>query len=360
MNLTDLQLELRSIEEHIANLHSEIEKMKPQPVEEKKADYKQITKLAEKNPIKINSIFEAAIETKKIIITSLAYMLLLDESDFYNRLLYLCRLAKGCGYDATAEDIYKSGLEFEMSDINNLCNTIAEYKYSYLVEALLIANYSKEASVEVLSLIADVAQLLDVSKEQLRVLGTTAKGVLMNDMDILLDIPVPSKNMWSGKLRDYLPIQWIEDKRYSCGILCTKQYVKRASRTFGLFLAANNSSADEYKELSPCTIKNRLQAGSIVRKGDVICTYIEQAQKEAHDSAADSILAMGMLEPEYVSKEKSIVAPCDGIVYFVDGKKNGIRKDKPDEFIAIYVVSYFDDYSEFVVWHQKKFATCNK
>ena len=35
MNLTDLQLELRSIEEHIANLHSEIEKMKPQPVEEK-------------------------------------------------------------------------------------------------------------------------------------------------------------------------------------------------------------------------------------------------------------------------------------------------------------------------------------
>ena len=316
--------------------------MKPQPAEEKKADFKQITKLAEKNPIKINSIFEATIETQKIIISSLAYMLLLDESDFYSRLLYLCRLAKGCGYDVTAEDIYKSGLEFEMSDINNLCNTIAEYKYSYLVEALLIANYSKEASVEVLSLIADVAQLLDVSKEQLRVLGTTAKGVLMNDMDILLDIPVPSKNMWSGKLRDYLTIQWIEDKRYSCGILCTKQYVKRANT---LFLPLGNISVDEYKELSPCTIKKRLQAGSIVRKGDVICSYIEQEQKEAYYSA---------------SKEKSIVAPCDGIVYFVNGKKNGIKKDKPDEFIAIYVISYFDDYSEFVVWHQKKFATCNK
>lgn len=342
MNLTDLQLELRSIEEHIANLHSEIEKMKPQPAEEKKADFKQITKLAEKNPIKINSIFEATIETQKIIISSLAYMLLLDESDFYSRLLYLCRLAKGCGYDVTAEDIYKSGLEFEMSDINNLCNTIAEYKYSYLVEALLIANYSKEASVEVLSLIADVAQLLDVSKEQLRVLGTTAKGVLMNDMDILLDIPVPSKNMWSGKLRDYLTIQWIEDKRYSCGILCTKQYVKRANT---IFSALGNISVDEYKELSPCTIKKRLQAGSIVRKGDVICSYIEQEQKEAYYSA---------------SKEKSIVAPCDGIVYFVNGKKNGIKKDKLDKFIAIYVVSYFDDYSEFVVWHQKKFATCNK
>lgn len=265
-------------------------------------------------------------------------------------------MAKGCGYDATAEDIYKSGLEFEMSDINNLCNTIAEYKYSYLVEALLIANYSQESSVEVLSLIADVAWLLDVSKEQLRVLGTTAKGVLMNDMDILLDIPVPSKNMWSGKLRDYLTIQWIEDKRYSCGILCTKQYIKRV---YGVIVFA-----DEYKELSPCTIKNRLRSGSIVRKGDVICSYIEQEQKEAHDSVAAAAAAVarakGQLETEDVSKEKSIVAPCDGMVYFVDGKKNGIRKDKPDEFIAIYVVSYFDDYSEFVVWHQKKFATCNK
>lgn len=78
MNLTDLQLELRSIEEHIANLHSEIEKMKPQPEKEKKADFEQITKLAEKNPITINSISEAGIETKKIIISSLAYMLLLD------------------------------------------------------------------------------------------------------------------------------------------------------------------------------------------------------------------------------------------------------------------------------------------
>ena len=28
-----------------------------------------------------------------------------------------------------------------------------------------------------------------------------------------------------------------------------------------------------------------------------------------------------------ISKEKSIVAPCDGIVYFVDGKKNGISKE---------------------------------
>ena len=33
LNLTDLQMELRSIEEHISQLHNEIEKMKPQAEE---------------------------------------------------------------------------------------------------------------------------------------------------------------------------------------------------------------------------------------------------------------------------------------------------------------------------------------
>lgn len=360
MNLTDLQVELRLIEDHIAALHNEIEKMKPQPEEEKRADFEQITKLAAKNPIGKQSVKNASLEMKKLFFSSLSYILLQEEMGFYNRLLYLCRLSKGCGLDITAEELYKSGLEFEMNDLNKLVQEIADCKYTYLIEMLIVANISVEVSESILAIVTDFASAFEISKEELRVLGMIAKGVLISNEDLILDMPVPSKNMWSGKLRDYLTIQWIEDKRYSCGILCTKQYVKRASRTFGLFLAANNSSADEYKELSPCTIKNRLQAGSIVRKGDVICSYIEQEQKEAHDSAADSILTMGMLEPEYVSKEKSIVAPCDGIVYFVDGKKNGIRKDKPDEFIAIYVVSYFDDYSEFVVWHQKKIATYNK
>ena len=36
MNLTELQIELRTIEEHISDLQAEIEKMKPQPEDEKK------------------------------------------------------------------------------------------------------------------------------------------------------------------------------------------------------------------------------------------------------------------------------------------------------------------------------------
>ena len=46
MNLTDLQVELKSIEEYIAVLQTEIEKMKPKTEEQRTIDFKQITILA--------------------------------------------------------------------------------------------------------------------------------------------------------------------------------------------------------------------------------------------------------------------------------------------------------------------------
>lgn len=49
MNLTELQIQLRSIEEHISE--AEIEKMKPQPEDEKKAMFEKITEMAAKFPL---------------------------------------------------------------------------------------------------------------------------------------------------------------------------------------------------------------------------------------------------------------------------------------------------------------------
>ena len=52
MNLTELQTELRSIEEHLSALQKEIGRMKPETEEEKKEDFARITKLAIQYPIK--------------------------------------------------------------------------------------------------------------------------------------------------------------------------------------------------------------------------------------------------------------------------------------------------------------------
>lgn len=89
MNLTDLQIELRNIEEHISQLQTEIEKMKPQTEKEKKEDFETITRLARKHPISSLSISNAPQILQKEFVDSLSYLLLSEEKDKYSRLLYL-------------------------------------------------------------------------------------------------------------------------------------------------------------------------------------------------------------------------------------------------------------------------------
>ena len=93
LNLTELQIELRSIEDHIAQLHSEIENMKPKTDEQKKTDFDAITKLAKQHPINNLGIVNAPEILQKEFVNSLSYLLLTEEKDIYSGLLYLCRVA---------------------------------------------------------------------------------------------------------------------------------------------------------------------------------------------------------------------------------------------------------------------------
>ena len=111
MNLTDLQVELRSIEDHISSLQSEIEKMKPQPEDERKLLFDNITKMASQYPLDKRD-YPALITDalKNTYITCLAYITVVDENKIYEKLLYLCRLAFGMGMTVTSERVMQMGM----------------------------------------------------------------------------------------------------------------------------------------------------------------------------------------------------------------------------------------------------------
>ena len=92
MNLTDLQVELRTIEEHIERLHLEIEKMKPQPEDEKKVDFETITELAKQHKISNLAIMSASEALRKQFVSGLTFLLLTGQFDNYEQLLYLEKL----------------------------------------------------------------------------------------------------------------------------------------------------------------------------------------------------------------------------------------------------------------------------
>ncbi len=191
MNLTDLQVELRGIEDHLAVLHNEIEKMKPKTDEEKKTDYEAITRLASKHPLRNETIGNTSDDVRKQFFSGLSYILLSSEKDIYARLLYLTRMSVGCGLNWSAEDIYKNGLAFENTGIDKFCVEMQEYAYTFLVEAFVLASLTESASPETFTIISDVAKLMNCDKEEIRFIAQVAKCKLSENTDLLLDLPVP-------------------------------------------------------------------------------------------------------------------------------------------------------------------------
>ena len=335
MNLTELQVELRDIEEHISQLHSEIEKMKPKTDEQKKTDFEAITKLARKYPIKNMSIAKAPDVVKKELVSSLAYLIRIGENDLYNRLLYLCRFALGCGLNISAEDIYKYGSELKPEDIEKYCIDLKEYKHTYLIEAFTLASMSEEARADMLSAVADIAQMLQCNKEEILVFAQVAKSKLTDDTDILDDISLSENYGWSGKLGDYIPDEWIVSKRIKCADIL----LGVANKLSGSFI------------LDQCKIKSKLQAESIVKKGDKILVY-EEKIKNTNLGGMFMSRTVSMFQSQ--TETRTVTAPCDGMVFFVKLNKKGTSQGDTNKCLEVYVVSYFDDYNEFCKWHKSK------
>lgn len=362
MNLTDLQLELRSIEEHIANLHSEVEKMKPQTEKEKKEDFETITRLARKHPISSLSISNAPQILQKEFVDSLSYLLLSEEKDKYSRLLYLCRLASGCNLNLSAEQIYQNGLAYGIDDLERSIKELQDYKDTMLIEAFVLASLSENTSHNMLSIIADIAKMMGCDKEEIRVLALVAKAKLTDDINIINSMPVPSKSMWCGKLGDYISSDWVMKQRIKCVSVCVEKNTKKStSSSGGIFAAALASSLGEdniakYDKKRTCVIKNQKVNGSIVKKGEMIVEYEEEVKvkKEKTTSSASfrgfsAIIearsaARSIVEPETKMEKRTVNAPCNGVVYYKEISQKGDVAEAPDKYLEVYVVSYFDDF----------------
>lgn len=346
MNLTQLQQELRMIEDHIVALHGEIENMKPREAEERKTDYDRITQLAKKNPVENLVIKEAPSEIKKMIMGNLSNFILSEEDDFTERLLFLTRLAVGSDLEPSAEKLYQIGLEFEFGNLEQFSQLDREYKDTFLVEALILANLTRKASDKMLNQIADLAAVMDYDKEELRVLGMVAKGVLLADLDFVLGMPVPKENIWRGRLRDFFTEDWLKEKRVLCGKIC----VKKVSYLYSYMDAVLGKSKEELQYIIQKTkILNQLEDGSIVKKDTIVCKYKES--ESILDSDREFVLgkpfsfmnkAAKIEESRPTMQEVTMTAPCNGVLNVIKYTYASEVKGKQDEYEAFYVVSYFD------------------
>ena len=329
MNLTDLQIELRNIGEHISQLQAEIEKMKPQTEKEKKEDFETITRLARKHPISSLSISNAPQILQKEFVDSLSYLILSEEKDKYSRLLYLCRLANGCNLNLSAEQIYRNGLAYGIDDLERSVKDLQDYKDTMFIEAFVLASLSENTSHNMLSIIADIAKMMGCDKEEIRVLALVAKAKLTDDINIINSMPVPSKSMWCGKLGDYISSDWVMKQRIKCVSVCVEKNTKKSTGlSRGFFTAMRDSVREDYipkyDKKRTCVIKNQKVNGSIVKKGEMIIEYEEEVKEK--------------------KEKRTVNAPCNGVVYYKEISQKGDVAEAPDKYLEVYVVSYFDDF----------------
>lgn len=369
MNLTELQMQLRGIEDHISALQVEIERMKPRPEDEKKAALEKITKLAMQFPLDNKQVPEMPAVSKMAYITGLAYITLADENKLYEKLLYLCRLAYGMGLPISSEEILQRGMAVDKTSFDKMCSDLKRWRYSFLTDALVLANITAEAAAAAFSVIADMAKIMDCDKEELCFSAYVAKAVLTENMDVLSQLPVPKENRWMGQFRQHIPASWINSQRVDCGTICTEVIkstaLPKAAATgmHPLFAAALGTASSTTKRL--CEIKKRLQTEAIVKRGDELIAYEKEPSPEGINigsvtGGAVNIAAIlgNALSPSTSHRTKktleSIYAPCNGLAFFVADEERDAAKDETRKYLHVYVVSYFDNYADFREWHKKQ------
>ena len=357
--LTTLQVELREIEKRITKLHNMIEKMKPKIDNNYALDFEEINKLASRKPIINTSFLETSIEIKQIIFKSLSGILLLDFSDtpnIFNGILYIERLAKGCRYDISSEEIYTIGKQYNISDLEEILK-LSAYKYAFLAEIIIMFNVLENIGCNHFKIIGDISQILNVKKDELRIIALIAKSVILNDFKMISSLS-SNNSILINQLKHYIPEDWIEQCRVCCARIPIKKLCNLFNVGFKPYIITNE-------------IIERKITGNFVREGDVLLKYNDTIANKNLDY--NDILRWDKYgldkDKVFTTNKRTIKAPCNGIVFFYPYKVNSellnqndlifkhpnlfdiknLDKHK-DEYAAIYVVSIFDDYDKFCSW----------
>lgn len=322
MTLTELQVQLRSIEQSLSVLQTEIEKMKPKASAENKQNFEKITRQAKQFPIENETLLQQDKSIRKSYIAGLSYLLNVDHDGFADKLMYLCRISCGVNLSLSAEEIVQLGMQFESEDLEKFRFDLTNCAYNFLVDGLTIAGLTGQPSEMLLSMIADFAQLLGCDKDDLCVTSYIAKANLTQNMDILNQVPVSQIKKDLSVYRPCVPTEWIEAMRVECG-----KYARffRELPSIWPFMSGCKEFLGRY-------ITQRLiRSGEIIKKGKEI------------------LLSDNSLR----NNKKTLFAPDDGRVFFINEKVENSSGQSQNQ-IYVYLTSYFDDEKSVQEWHKKR------
>lgn len=327
MDLTQLQAELRAIENKMSELQAEIEKMKPRPQADLAAGYAKIARSAKQAPVNNLLVSAADDYTKKSYLSGLAYLSFAGQPVDMDRLLYLTALSEGIEYGCEPENLVTLGMRMDENAFEAVSEAVRPHRYAFLVDALVLANIHGAAEPSVLESLAALSHILGCGVEDMKMAAQVAKAVLTQDFDALDKVPPEQAQKYAGQFAGNIPQSWLEKRR----VEHIEGQPNRSSLGGGLF--AILSMIDVLRRKNRKVMAN----GSLVHKGNMIISY----DYESGDG----------------TKTYQELSKADGYFYVI--KRNGKTVDAEGNThywgkTYYYVISPFDTLANLEKWHDKQ------
>ena len=311
MDLTELQSELRSIGKKVKELETAVGQMKPKTEAQKVNGYKFLTDLASQYPLTDRGLDKAEKNTQNMYIKMLANIAFSEEDHQQERLLYIARIAAGIdGQIFSAEQIVELKARFDGADMENMYADIEPVKEYFLLDAFTMANICGKASEKILSILSELVMIFGCDREDIKILAAFSKGVLTDDLRNVDVIKYNTPHKWLDKLRPLIDRLLIKHR-----VFCGRYRIDKGTHT--IFLSSGPKGATPR-----CDVESKLNTGSVVRKGEILVSFSEFWMDIVSDHK-DYLNYLENLETDNITK--TISAPIDGIVYFIE---DDIKNDK--------------------------------
>ena len=290
MELTELQKQLRATEEQIIALKIEIDKEQNKYVNENEINYNKIRRMAKrykfgKHPI--GEIIDLHI-AKKYILSLLNLVHLSKDSEcMINRMIFVQWVLYQSKLNIELQELFRESLRIEPKLFEDLDEILPEMYHSQLiVDTLLVANICGKCNSEELLYIVNLSEILEIEKEELRILSLISNGILKQDLSMI-------------KMKDYKNIQMQKElfMHYLEPLLSKNELWNK--KTIKRNILSNNRNHDDendtlkdkYNEGKVAITRNicveaheymyrnfewKVKQGSKVCSADVIATYTSQ------------------------------------------------------------------------------------
>ena len=328
MDLTQLQAELREVENKMSELQAEIEKMKPRPQADLAADYAKIARSAKQAPVNNLLVSAADDYTKKSYLSGLAYLSFAGQPVDMDRLLYLTALSIGIGCGYEPENLVTLGMRMDENAFEAVSEAVRPHRISFMTDALVLANIAGVADTSMMEILTGLANVLGCTVDDMRVIARVSKAVLTENFDALDSVPPEQACKYSGQFKGHIPESWLAKRRLV--------HKKESPLDEAAFSNRNNEQIKEN--------------GSPLLAGSVILSYDYLAKDISGDSYS-------FIWGKKIPKTYSLLAKISGCVYIIkrSGKtKNSDGTEHSWNKTYYYVISPFDTLADLEKWHDKQ------